>query len=85
MLKCSKGFNAKWGVHSCYSGDRWYPPPQGFIKLNWDTAVNGPDGWIGLGIVARDCLGRFMGARRILFQLQVAPKMAETIAAYYAV
>jgi hypothetical protein len=65
--------------------DRWYPPPQGTIKLNWDAVVEGPDGWIGLGFVARDCHERFLGARSIPFQLQVAPKMAETMAIYHGV
>jgi hypothetical protein len=33
----------------------WYPPTVNEIKINWDAAVSKLSGWIGLGIIARDC------------------------------
>lgn len=35
---------------------RWIPPPQDCIKQNADTTI-GEDGWVGLGVVARDHQG----------------------------
>jgi len=29
---------------------RWRPPPNGFIKINWDNAINEKEGCTGLGI-----------------------------------
>lgn len=40
---------------------------------------------IGLGFVARDCRGRFLGARCIRKPFLVEPKMAEAMAALWAV
>jgi hypothetical protein len=40
----------------------WCLPPSGFIKINWDAAVNKKDGYIGVEIIARDCRGQFLGA-----------------------
>jgi len=64
---------------------QWHPPPSGFVKINWDVAINEKDGWIGLGIVARDCKGCLFSARSIPINLQVAPKMAEVMAAFHAI
>ncbi|XP_057249030.1 uncharacterized protein LOC104883940 [Beta vulgaris subsp. vulgaris] len=45
--------------------DKWCTPPRGMIKLNTDAYL-GEEGWIGLGIVARDCQGKvcFSAVRR---------------------
>lgn len=43
------------------------------------------DSCIGLGIVARDCMGRFLGARCIRKPFLVEPKIAEAMAALWAV
>ena len=41
---------------------RWYPPPQGFIKLNTDAALVVKDRRIGWGVVARKEDGEVVGA-----------------------
>lgn len=51
---------------ACPSSNVWKAPPQGVVKLNADAAVY-DDGWIGLGVVARDAVGAvfFAATRRI--------------------
>ncbi|XP_048497844.1 uncharacterized protein LOC125496440 [Beta vulgaris subsp. vulgaris] len=48
------------------SSSRWLAPPNGIVKLNSDVSI-GEDGWIGLGVVARDSRGKilFSVVRRI--------------------
>jgi hypothetical protein len=36
---------------------RWSKPPVGFVKLNWDAAVDRSKKMVGLGIIARDSRG----------------------------
>jgi len=64
---------------------KWTPPTEGKIKVNWDAAVNVKGNCISLGIVARDCNGRFLGARCIRKPFLVEPKIAEAMAALWAV
>jgi hypothetical protein len=40
------------------------PPPNGVIKIKWDAAINKTKGCIGLGIMARDCMGLFLGGSK---------------------
>ncbi|XP_057246862.1 uncharacterized protein LOC130589574 [Beta vulgaris subsp. vulgaris] len=49
----------------CVSSTKWCAPPRGMIKLNTDAYL-GEEGWIGLGIVARDFQGKvcFSAVRR---------------------
>lgn len=63
----------------------WSPPPYGFIKINWDTAINKTKGWIGMGIIARDYLGNCLGIRSLTKFLQADAKTAESLAALEAV
>jgi hypothetical protein len=63
----------------------WSPPSNGFIKLNWDAAINKIKGWIGLSIIARDNLGNCLGVRSLTKILQVDAKTAESLAALEAV
>jgi len=63
----------------------WSPPPNGFIKLNWDAAINKIKGWIGLGIIARDYMGNCLGVRSLTKILRVDAKIAESLAALEAV
>jgi len=63
----------------------WSPPPNGFIKLNWDAAINKKKGWIGLGIIARDYLGNCLGVCSLTKILQMDAKTAESLAALEAV
>jgi ribonuclease HI len=65
--------------------DVWCPPPLGFVKINWDAAVNKHEGYIGVGIIARDCMGQFLGARSFCQKIRADAKVAETIAALGAV
>ena len=31
---------------------KWSPPPVGFLKINWDAALEAKQGTVGLGLVA---------------------------------
>jgi hypothetical protein len=64
---------------------RWKPLPNGLIKVNWDAANNVKEGCIGLGAVARGCRGEFLGARCEMKPIVVDAKMAESMAALWAV
>jgi len=57
----------------------------GFVKINWDAAVNKKKGYIGVGIIARDCMGQFLGARSFCQKIRIDAKLAETIVALGAV
>jgi hypothetical protein len=59
----------------------WRPPHSGFIKFDWDTAINQQEGCICVGRIARDCMEQFLGARSRFHQLRVDAKPAKTIAA----
>jgi hypothetical protein len=54
----------------------WSPPPDGFIKINWNAAINKTKRWIGLGIIARDYLENCLGTRSLTKILQVNAKTA---------
>lgn len=59
----------------------WSPPPYGFIKINWDAAINKTKGWICMGIIARDYLGNCLGTWSLTKILQADAKTAESLAA----
>jgi hypothetical protein len=67
------------------AADSWLPPPSGSVKINWDAALNKNMGFIGLGCVARDWMGNFLGAKCTFQQTMVEPKMAKAISAIQAI
>lgn len=64
---------------------RWQHPPNGLIKVNWDAAIIDKEGCVGLGVVAKDCMGEFLRARCEMKPIVVDAKIAETMAALWAV
>ncbi|XP_021757322.1 uncharacterized protein LOC110722354 [Chenopodium quinoa] len=62
----------------------WKPPPQGCVKVNCDVALN-VEGWVGLGVVARNHQGEvlFAGVKR--YKAFWSPELAECKAVVYAV
>jgi hypothetical protein len=62
----------------------WQPPPNGAIKINWDASINSEEGCIGLGIVAWDCMGGFLGARSMMQPVVVDPMTTEAMATLWA-
>jgi len=67
------------------AADSWLPPPSSCVKINWDTALNINMGFIGLGCVAWDWMGNFLGAKCTFQQTMVEPKMAKAISAIHAI
>jgi len=67
------------------SFDLRLPPPSGSVKINWDAALNKNRGFIGLGCVALDWMGNFLGAKCTFQQTMVEPKMAKAISAIHAI
>jgi ribonuclease HI len=65
--------------------EAWCPPPPGAVKINFDAALDAQQGYVGVGIIARDHMGLFLGARSIVYKLKVQTKIAESIAALGAV
>jgi len=75
------------GENSCSreKATSWFLPPMGTIKINWDASLNIKRGWIGLGVIARDNNGLFLGARSVTKQVKADPNLAEVMAALLAV
>jgi ribonuclease HI len=63
----------------------WLKPPEGTIKVNFDAAINKNSGLLGLGVIARDCMGFVLGARRLSKYMVIDAHPAELMAASYAV
>jgi ribonuclease HI len=68
----------------CNRHSRWLPPPDQLIKVNWDASINEDQGWVGLGIVARDRNGFVLGAKSVTKELVAEPSIAEAIGALCA-
>jgi hypothetical protein len=65
--------------------DRWSPLPHGRVKVNWDASINFKKKCIGVGIVARNSLGDFVGGRSIMQNIETDSRIAESFAALMAV
>jgi len=68
----------------CNRQSRWLPPPDGFIKVNSNASVNENQGWVGLGIVARDNNGFVLGEKIVTKEMVAEPSIAEAIGALCA-
>lgn len=75
-----------WGIRKPpqRSPKVWHPPSPGFIKLNFDAHL-GEEGWVGLGVVARNAEGEVVlaGSRRMRGRWPA--EIAECKAALFAV
>jgi hypothetical protein len=58
---------------------RWLKPATNSIKINWDAALDGRKKIMGMGIVARDCLGVVKAAMCAIIPYIRDPTMAEAI------
>ena len=56
--------------------NKWTAPPSGVVKLNTDASL-AVDGWIGLGVVARNSLGKVLFAATRRIRAYWAPEVAE--------
>jgi hypothetical protein len=63
----------------------WQPPPHGRLKANWDESIHRRAGCIGFGCIVRDSSGGVMGAACKYQKVIVEPKMAEVMAALFAI
>ncbi|XP_021742857.1 uncharacterized protein LOC110708937 [Chenopodium quinoa] len=61
----SKKVHVSFAKSKTRSKNSWTAPPDGFIKINADASLS-EDGWVGLGVVARDSAGSvaFAATRR---------------------
>jgi len=64
---------------------RWSKPDAGFIKLNWDAALDVRQNRMGVGIIARDELGEVRAALCTTLPYIQNPSVAETVGARRAV
>jgi hypothetical protein len=65
--------------------EKWQAPLEGFVKYNWDAAIDKKKKTIGMGIIARDSNGHFLTAFSKQQQMDVDPITAEALAALYAI
>ena len=67
------------------SKTEWRPPPQDWFKVNWDGVVNKIKGFVGMGVVVRDCQGMVVATLRKRKPLITDPFLAESYGALKAV
>jgi ribonuclease HI len=72
------------GTEPIFRPSSWIPPPSGIFKVNWDASLSLKKGWLGIGVIVRDCNGVCLGARSVTKQVKVDPKTTEVIAALFA-
>ncbi|KAF5477145.1 hypothetical protein F2P56_003817 [Juglans regia] len=63
----------------------WVPPPENFIKINWDAAVSSIQNRTGIGLVARDHLGSIVASKKLSRSGVLEPLLAEALGGFYAV
>ncbi|XP_042979960.1 uncharacterized protein LOC122310146 [Carya illinoinensis] len=63
------------------SKTEWRPPPQDWFKVNWDGAVNKVKGFVGVGVVVRDCQGMVVATLRQRKPLIPDPFLTESYGA----
>jgi hypothetical protein len=63
----------------------WQPPFPDPIKINWDASINKTLGCIGIGVVARDYVGKVLRAKCSYRKHSLVPDVAKMIAALDAV
>ncbi|KAL2892137.1 hypothetical protein RDABS01_008046, partial [Bienertia sinuspersici] len=73
----------KEGKGSIRAGN-WQPPPNGVIKINADATVS-DNGWVGLGVVARNTKGEVLFAATRRSKARWVPAVAEAKAMVMAV
>jgi hypothetical protein len=72
--------------HSVLSSlEVWCPPPEIYIKINWDASVAPKGCRVGLGLVARDSRGECICAKCVCLFVKGDPRTAESLAALHAV
>lgn len=64
---------------------QWAPPPEGWVKVNVDTALFAESKKMDIGLVIRDHNGSFLAACRQSRNWVTEPELAEAIALIYAV
>jgi len=63
----------------------WVAPPQSFIKINWDAAINSSRGCVGFGSVARNCNGVFLAVKCIVHPQKIEAKLVEALVAFWVI
>ncbi|XP_062155330.1 uncharacterized protein LOC133863403 [Alnus glutinosa] len=64
---------------------KWQVPAGGWLKLNWDAALNMQSKKMGIGIVVRNEKGEFVAAMARVLPSINDPTVAEALAAWHAV
>jgi len=59
---------------------RWIPPPIGLMKINVDTALAKSLGVVAAAAVARNAVGKFLGASAVVMEGLLEPNTVEAIA-----
>jgi hypothetical protein len=77
--------SGKQMVSTTPSGNRWQAPPEGFVKINWDAAVDLVNCRMGIGIIARNSQGEVVASVSAPKSYIIAPDIAEAVAALRAV
>jgi len=67
------------------SHGRWINPAPSCIKINWDAALDGRKKIMGMGIIARDCIGVVKAAMCAVIPYIRDPTVAEALGARRAV
>ena len=87
-LEDFKRVNLQGGAHDevpdTSGEEKWKPPSENTLKINWDATVDLKKGIIGLGIIVRDERGDFIEAETKYVMMQAEPVVAETMAALQA-
>jgi ribonuclease HI len=86
--KCGSGTRTTRQQERAPSGPRvsekWKVPPWGFLKCNWDAALDVHGHMMGIGILVRDHEGMVVAAKCTTQRMINDPLNAETIAAWAA-
>jgi ribonuclease HI len=77
--------NETRAIGSSIEEEKWTPPPRNTVKINWDATVAIEKKEIGIGFIARDEKGKFVGAVSKKERIAVEPVVAETLAALFAI
>jgi ribonuclease HI len=64
---------------------KWFPPPEGKYKVNWDAAVDTVNGRLGIGIIVRNHNGLVIAARSRTKMGCLEPVAVEALAAFQAI